>query len=128
MIKKGTFCSFRKVERYVCQMPLRISYSGESYNEMDWVCCDRGYPALDCIENGGRVDFRFVDDYIFGDEDNVQPVICVIVNNNTNNLVGLKIAYYYLLWGENYWFCKIVPRAPLFILRVLRMQSSVFGK
>ena len=92
-------------------MPLRISYPGVSY-EMEWVCCDCGYPALDCIENGGRVDFRFMDDYIFGDEDNIHPVTSLIVNNNTKNLVGLKITYYYLLWGENYWFCK-TAKSPI---------------
>ena len=82
------------------QMPFQISYPGVSY-EMECICCDRGFPVLDCIENGGRVDFRFMDDYIFGDEDKARPGICLIVNNNSKNLVRLKIAYYYLLWGEN---------------------------
>ena len=39
--------------------------------------------------------------------------------NNTKNLMWLKKAYYCLLLGEIYWFCKTVPKALSYILQVL---------
>ena len=55
----------------LCQMD--ISSPGLCYWETEWMCCDCGEPAVDCIKAGGQVNFQFMNDYYSEYEEKVNP-------------------------------------------------------